>query len=134
MKKEMKDYTGLSLKIVGVSFLIMLSAMCLGATISSFIDDIHNSLCFEILRVFVLGSYGVVVLSILYFFISVIYNQFKDKRILWGIINIILLISFLYLRSEESDDAMLPFIILLISCLKYYFSYIKPKLAKKKKK
>jgi len=120
MKKEI-NYTNLSLKTAVVSLIIMFVAMYFG----SVTNDLHRGL--------VLGSYGVAALSLLYFFVSMIYHQLRDKRILWGIINVILLIFFLSLRSNESDYTMLPFIIVLISCLKYYFSYIKPKLIKKKK-
>ncbi len=127
MKKEIKDYTGLSLKIIGISVFALIIFMVVGSIIWN-----TYSLSFQIFKLLVLGSTWVVVLSLLYFFISVIYSQFRDKRILWGVIDIILLITFLYLKGEKSDYAMLVFVILLISCCKYYFSYIKLKFRKKK--
>lgn len=123
-KKEMKDYIGLSLKIAGVSFIILILIMVL-STILNIIDVSLRLLIFEITRTIVL-------LSLLYFFVSVIYNQFKDKIIFWGIINTILLISGISLWGEDADAAMFPLVICFISCVVYYSKYIKPKFKKKK--
>lgn len=88
-----------------------------------------NTFFFEIFRMFILCSYGVLIISFLYFFISVIYYQFKDKRTLWGIINVLLLISFIW--GREDDWGILVIIILLVSCSIYNDRHILPKFAKK---
>src|SRR3989344_262545 len=119
MKKEKKDYIGLSLKIAGISFIIMFIAMYLG----SVTNEIHRGVVF--------GSYGVLRLSLIYFFVSVIYNQFRDKRILWGIVNIIFLIVYLANYGKYEDVDFVAIVIVFISCLWYYFFKIKQRFTKK---
>jgi len=121
MKKEKKDYIGLSLKIAGISFIIMFIAMYLG----SVTNEIHRGVVF--------GSYGVLRLSLIYFFVSVIYNQFRDKRILWGIVNIIFLIVYLANYGKYEDVDFVAIVIVFISCLWYYFFKIKQRFTKKNK-
>ncbi len=128
MKKEKKNYTGLFLKILGISFLVLTFVMLLSLLLN--LDLNPDTLLFDIFRIFMLGLYGVFYLSMFFFFVFVIYNQFKDKKIIWGIINIIALIMYYssYSYDERVDGVgILSFIILIISCLCYYFSYTKPK-------
>lgn len=135
MKKEKKNYTGLFLKILGISFLVLTSIMVLVLLFIPNLEIPPDTLLSEIIRIFMLGLYGVLFLSMFLFFVLVIYSQFKDKRIIWGIINTIALIiyfgSYLY-DKEVSESGILAFIILIISCLWYYFKHIKPKFRKKK--
>lgn len=125
MKKEAKDYAGLSLKVVGISFISLILIMIF-STILNVIDVSTRYLIFEITR-------AIVLVFIFCFFVSVIHSQFKDKRILWGIINLIFLISYLSLWGSNIDEAMLPLVIGFISCLVYYLKHIKPRFRKKKK-
>jgi len=120
-KKEI-NYAYLSLNIIGISLCIfIILAIVLMITDSSFIAR--------------LGSVSMIVMFISFFifFASAIYTQFKDKRFLWGIINVILIILWLVNYGEENDIGITSFIIVLISCLWYYFHYIKPKFKSKRK-
>ena len=123
-----RDYTSLSLRM-GVIFLL---TMFFFMFLSIILDIVKGTSAFEILRIFILGSYSIVILSLLCSFFSIVYNQFRNRKILWGVINIILFILFLASRGNEEDYTAVIFIILLISCLRYYFVHIKPKFKKKK--
>ncbi len=117
MKKEnspKKNYVGLFLKIAIVSFVVMFVFMIIGA-----ITDVETgSSAFEAIRVFVLGFMYSTQLFSLLFVICVIYRQFKDGRILWAVITIIL-----FGLAISEDWGAIP---VLISCLWYYFAHIKP--------
>ncbi len=107
-KKKAKDYAGLFLKIAGIFFIIMILTMFF----SAFLNVKNLYLFFEIAR-------AIVLLSMFLFFVSVIHHQFENKRILWGIINTILLIYGLLLWREDIDEAMFLLAICFISCLVY---------------
>ena len=123
-KKSAKDYARLSLKIIGISFISLILIMIL-STILNIIDTSTRMLIYEIIRVIVL-------ISISYFFISVAYYQFKNTRVLWAVINLILLVSYLSLYGNDTEEAMIPLVIGFISCLVYYLKHIKPKFKNKK--
>ena len=123
-KGKTKNYMNLSLKIFGISVIAIFVFLGFGFLV----NDNLNSLPFKIVLTLIYGSFGVLVLSLLYFFVSVICNQFRDKKILWGVIDILLLISFLVLRRENGNVVSIYFAIALTSCLYYYFYYIRPRL------
>ena len=122
-KKEAINYIGLSLKVAIISFIALILIMVL-STILNIIDTSIRLLIYETART-------IVILSLLYFFVSIIYNQFRNKRILWGIINIFLFIIGISLWWEDIDEALFPLAICFVSCLVFYFKSIKPKFKKK---
>ena len=128
-KEKTKNYIGLSLSILGISVIVLFMFLGLGFLVNGNLD----SLSFKIVLILIQGSFGIVVLSLTYFFVSVIYNQFRDKRILWGITDILLLIFFLLLWVANGNFALILGIV-FASCFSYYFSYIVPNLKKKKLK
>ena len=126
MKKEEKDYAGLFLKIFGITILLYF--------VISIISALTNTN--ELWKLSIIAMH----LAVVCFFISVIDYQFKDKKVIWGIISVVLtLISIevsistifsLYGGTEKTSYAPL---INILSCLLYYFIYIRPKFRKKKK-
>ncbi len=117
-KKEAINYTGLSLKVAIISFIALILIMVL----STILNTIDTSICMLIYET----ARTIIILSLLYFFISTIYNQFRNKRILWAIINTFLLITGISLWFEDIDEALFPLAICLVSCLVFYFKHIKP--------
>ena len=67
-KKEAINYIGLSLKVAIISFIALILIMVL-STILNIIDTSIRLLIYETART-------IVILSLLYFFVSIIYNQF----------------------------------------------------------
>jgi len=63
------------------------------------------------------------------FFISIIIHQFKNEKIFWGIVNILL--GVLVLINSYNDWGLIILAPLILSTASYYFIYVNP--IKKKK-
>ncbi|MEK6758117.1 MAG: hypothetical protein AABX88_03220 [Nanoarchaeota archaeon] len=65
-----------------------------------------------------------VVISFISCFVSIIIYQFKDKRVLWGIINLIVLIIYISNYRIDEEITTSSFIGLFISSMLYYHYFI----------
>jgi hypothetical protein len=125
VEKRIKDYAGLSLIISVISLVILICLML--SSITSEIKPVTT--LSEIIHGLILLSYAIFIIAGCYFFISVMYYQFVDRRILLITVNI-LLIS-ICLISYYNDNLDLSFIVILTAflfSLIYYLRYTRPKL------
>lgn len=116
MEKNTRNYVSLCLNITLVALLVII---IFGISAPAYFDALQPI------------PWHILALSFLSIFGSVIYYQFKDKKILWGIINIVLLITYIDYYGTDDDNLSYAFALLLISSMIYYFKYIKPRFAKK---
>ena len=106
------NYVELSLRIIVLSVIALVIAMFLGAAG----NDLHRTL--------VLSLWTVVLLTTISCFAIITYQQFKDKRTLWALIDVGLIFGYIYYFGDESSDwAIFCFVALVISCGYYYHKY-----------
>lgn len=121
MKKEFNK-----IRLFGKTAIYSTSLLILVILLSSIVSKSDpNHWIYYLLIPLVIGVGLTFTVSLYGFIILTIYHQFKDKMIFWAIISILLLI--IHLADNYGTTGTSVGLILIVSCITYYFVYIRPK-------